>query len=130
MKKLRWIVPVAVCLMLMSFGLFEPLKGTWSNKNGQTIRFTKGNQCEWILNMEGRSDTFRITYHYEKTGKTSGILDLGPFDRGFLKGKTLYGIVEWSKKKDSFQYDAEPGKSEKVRPKTMNPDQVQVYSRK
>lgn len=130
MKLLPPILSAAFCVTLMSFGLFEPLKGTWSNKNGQTIRFTKGNQCEWILNTEGRSDTFHLTYHYEKTGKTSAILDLGPFNKGFLKGKTLYGILEWSKKKDSFQYDAEPGTSDKVRPKAMNPHQLQVYTRK
>ncbi|MCA0381907.1 MAG: hypothetical protein LCH58_07080 [Bacteroidetes bacterium] len=118
-----------MALLLLGFGLFEPLKGTWQNPNGQTMCFTKGNQCEWILSSGGRSDTFRITYHYEKTSKTTGILDLGPFNRGYLKGKTLYGIVEWSKKKDSFRYDAEPGKTDKVRPKAMNPDQVQTYQR-
>lgn len=115
-------------LPLLAFGLFEPLKGNWSS-GGQTIRFGKGNQCQWILSYNGKSDTFNIAYHYEKTGKQTGILDLGPFDRGMLKGKTLYGIVEWTEGKNAFRYDAEPGKSSTVRPASINPEQVQVYKK-
>lgn len=111
----------------MSFGIFEPIKGNWTNGQGQTIRFGKENNCEWIFNMDGIKDTFRIKYHYEKTGKNTGILDLGPFTRGVLKGKTLYGILEWTNKRDAFKYDAQPGKKETVRPKTFDPHDVQMY---
>ncbi|MCU0334534.1 MAG: hypothetical protein MUF62_05725 [Chitinophagaceae bacterium] len=132
MNKRKMILAAVLCtagLFSFSFGVFEPIKGTWSNPNGQTIRFGKGNQCEWIFSMAGRQDTFRIPYHYEKTGKQTGILDLGPFDRGSLKGRTLYGIVEWLPGRKAFKYDAEPGKTDKVRPTALNADQLQVYTR-
>jgi hypothetical protein len=112
-----------------AFGLFEPIKGTWTNKQGQTIRFGKENNCEWIFNQDGIQDTFHIKYHYEKTGKQTGILDLGPFPKGVLKGKTLYGIVEWTDKRDAFKYDAQPGKKETVRPTAFDPNQVQLYTK-
>lgn len=127
-KSILYIGYAVVLFPLLAFGLFEPLKGNWSS-GGQTIRFGKGNQCQWILSYNGRNDTFNITYHYEKTSKQTGILDLGPFDRGVLKGKTLYGIVEWTDGKNSFRYDAEPGKSSTVRPAAINPEQVQVYKK-
>jgi hypothetical protein len=114
---------------LCSFALFEPLKGIWSNGNGQTLEFGKSNTCLWIFDTDGRKDTFEIPFRYEKIGKDSGLLDLGPFAKGVLKGKTLYGIVAWSKNKKEFRYDAEPGKSATVRPVAFNPQQVQVYNK-
>jgi hypothetical protein len=126
LKKLLFL---SMVLGSFSFGIFEPIKGNWTNKQGQTIRFGNGNNCEWIFNQDGIKDTFRIKYHYEKTGKQTGILDLGPFPKGILKGKTLYGIVEWTNKRDAFKFDAQPGKKESVRPTTFDPTQMQVYTK-
>ncbi len=116
-------------ILVSSFGMFESLKGTWASGKGQTIVFGKENHCKWIFDMEGIKDTFDINYHYEKTGKQTGILDLGPFTRGYLKGKTLFGIVEWGSKKNSFSYDAEPGKQASVRPQAFDPADVQLYQK-
>jgi hypothetical protein len=122
-------VAVAVCFILFSsFGWFEPLSGIWQGQQ-QTLHFTKKNQCRWVMTNGSRSDTFQVAYRYQKTGKLTGTLDLGPFDRGILKGKTLYGLVVWKESKMAFEFDAEPGKKPAVRPKAIRPDQVQLYKK-
>lgn len=101
------------------------LIGAWDNKNGQILVFNPGKQALWIFYSETKRDTFNITYRTDFF-KEPKYLDLTDFKTGPLKGRTLYGIIEFEKD-HSFRFDCEP--SLKNRPMTFGSRQTQKYYR-
>jgi hypothetical protein len=101
------------------------LTGRWTNKEGQEISFGPDGKALWLIKFGSQFDTFAIQYQYDCKA-TMPKLDLTNFQSGPLKGKTLYGIIEWSN--DSvFRFSAEPGMSEDARPPKFNPEQTQRF---
>lgn len=67
----------------------------WDNKSGQILDFQKDGKAYWIFYSEAKKDTFEIQYRTDFSKKTQEI-DLTEFKVGPLKGKTLYGIIEFT----------------------------------
>ena len=88
----------------------EVLVGEWisTGSTGPTMTYVFGNdgQMEWILDIGAESDTFSVAYHVEY-GETPIHLDVGPWSRGPLEGRTLLGIVDVLGP-DRFRVDFEP----------------------
>ncbi len=103
------------------------IKGIWDNEKGQILVFKKDGQALWIFYTESKRDTFRIKYITDFRSKPYR-LDLTDFAAGPLKGKTLFGILEYVDKK-TMKFDCEPGTSDNVRPKEFNPTQTQMYKK-
>ncbi len=101
------------------------LIGIWSNREGQKLIFQKDNSALWLFQFGSRTDSFFITYKYD-CKKQPAALDLSNFASGSLAGKTLFGILEWTND-SSFRFDAEPGNSPEIRPKSFNLEQVQTF---
>ena len=94
------------------------LLGTWSADDTTRFVFYEDGRALWILGE--REDTFRIEYDYAPDAEPAH-LNLSGFDRGFLRGRTLYCIVAF----DSvavFRMDCEPaeGTEVDVRPDTFS----------
>ena len=118
----------AVLFFQTTVAQIKQLQGVWDNDNGQLLVFKKNSQALWIFYNESKRDTFSIKYRTDfKTQPDQ--LDLSDFQVGPLKGKTLYGIVEWIDKR-TIRFDCEPGIIDSVRPNTFNPTQTQTYRKK
>ncbi len=93
--------------------------GNWRAED--TTRFVFGEEGEalWIFGDDADEDTFQIQYDYTPNVEPAH-LDLSGFDRGFLRGRTLYCIVAFDSV-SVFRLDCEPGKAadEDVRPDTF-----------
>lgn len=103
------------------------LTGQWTNREGQYFLFEPNGQAYWLIKFGSEFDTFPIQYQYDCKQKPA-ILDLSGFKSGPLKGRTLFGILEWTSD-SSFRFDGEPGASQEVRPETFDPEQTQRYYR-
>jgi hypothetical protein len=101
----------------------KKLLGSWDNKNGQILQFMPDGNAFWIFYTGTKRDTFNIQYNTDFS-KTPPQLDLTDFKTGPLTGKTLYGIVEFTKPRE-IKFDCEPSKEN--RPKEFNLQQTQVY---
>jgi uncharacterized protein (TIGR03067 family) len=97
--------------------------GKWDNKSGQILDFRADGSALWIFYSEAKSDTFDIQYRSDFSKKPQEI-DLTDFKMGSLKGKTLYGIIEFSDN-NTIRLDFEP--TEENRPKEFDPEQTQTY---
>ena len=126
---MKTLYAIFFCLVVNSaFCQEKKIRGSWDNTTGQVLIFQKDQQALWIFYSESKRDTFRISYKTDFSGKPYK-LDLSDFQVGPLKGKTLYGIVEFPDKK-TMRFDCEPGISDQVRPKEFNPKQTQTYKKK
>lgn len=103
------------------------LEGHWTNREGQSFQFLPGGKALWLIRFGSQVDTFRMEYRYN-CKKQPAELDLSGFQSGPLKGKTLYGILEWSND-SSFRFDSETGYSVDVRPSAFENDQTQKFFR-
>jgi len=103
------------------------LSGNWTNREGQSFQFLPGGKALWLIRFGSQVDTFRMEYRYN-CKKQPAELDLSGFQSGPLKGKTLYGILEWSND-SSFRFDSETGYSADVRPSAFENDQTQKFFR-
>lgn len=112
----------------LAVGQDKRLRGTWDNEKGQILVFQEGNRALWIFYSEGKRDTFKIKYSADFKAKPYR-LDLTDFALGPLKGRTLYGIIEYPDEK-TMKFDCEPGKDESVRPVIFNPQQTQTYMKR
>jgi hypothetical protein len=121
------IIP-ALLLFQTAVAQDKKLQGAWDNNKGQLLVFQKDNQAYWIFYSESKRDTFKIKYRTNLKTQPAQ-LDLTDFQVGPLKGKTLYGIVEWTDKR-TIRFDCEPGTTDSVRPKAFNPTQTQTYRKK
>lgn len=109
--------------------------GQWTGRdsggNEQVFVFRTDSTALWIFNpSSAQADTFNLQYTIiYKASPTQ--LDLTGFNRGFLKGRTLYGIVEFAGA-DTFRVDFEPGPPDTnaadVRPRTFT-EQTVTYTR-
>lgn len=97
--------------------------GKWDNKSGQVLEFKADGKALWIFYTETKKDTFEIQYATNFT-KMPYELDLTDFKVGQLKGKTLYGIIEFSDK-NTIRLDFEP--TQQNRPKDFDPKQTTTY---
>ena len=103
------------------------LDGRWTNREGQIFLFQPDGKALWLIQFGSTFDTFPIEYRYD-CKRQPAALDLSGFQTGPLTGKTLFGILEWASD-TAFRFDAEPGTSPDVRPKTFNSEQAQRYFR-
>ncbi|MBX2901178.1 MAG: hypothetical protein KF775_16100 [Cyclobacteriaceae bacterium] len=97
--------------------------GKWDNKSGQILDFRKDGKAFWIFYTDVKRDTFEIQYRTDFSKKPREI-DLTDFKVGPLKGKTLYGIVEFTDKK-TIRLDFEP--TQENRPREFDQKQTQTY---
>lgn len=103
----------------------DKLLGLWDNKEGQILKFKKDNQAEWIFYTKTSSDTFQINYNININTKPMQ-LELTKFESGPLKGKTLFGIIEFIND-STMRFDCEPALAD--RPKNFDAEQTQTYSK-
>ena len=101
----------------------DKLLGSWDNKEGQILEFEKDSQAKWIFYTETTSDTFQINYNANFNTKPIQI-DLTNFKAGPLKGKTLFGIIEFTND-STMRFDCEPLLAD--RPKDFNSEQTKTY---
>lgn len=126
---MKYILLFTATLVFQSaFGQNKKILGAWDNDKGQILVFQKEGKALWIFYSESKRDTFAIKYRADFKANP-GKLDLTDFQVGPLKGRTLYGIIEFVDKK-TIRFDCEPGATEAVRPKEFNPAQVQTYKKK
>lgn len=126
MKHVLWLAFTLV--FISASGQDKKLKGIWDNGTGQILVFQGDNQALWIFYQESKRDTFKIKYSTDFKSKPYK-LDLTDFTHGPLKGKTLYGILDYTDKK-TIKFDCEPGTTPDVRPREFNPEQTQTYKKK
>lgn len=106
-------------------GTPKPILGKWDNKSGQILDFKTNGKAHWIFYTEAKRDTFEIQYRTDFTKKPLEI-DLTDFKVGPLKGRTLFGIIEFTDKNTIF-LDFEP--TQENRPKEFDNKQTQTYYR-
>lgn len=96
------------------------LIGSWSAEDTTRFVFLENGEALWIFGRESLEDTFRISYHYDPRGIRSS-LDLSGFDRGFLKGRTLFCLIDLDSAA-GFRLDCRPGLAQEngVRPDTFS----------
>lgn len=99
--------------------------GKWDNRSGQIMEFKADGNMLWIFYSASKRDTFEIKYLTDFSSEPKQI-DLTGFAAGPLKGKTLYGIIEFIPQ-HAIKLDFEPSKEK--RPKEFNPEQTQTYYR-
>lgn len=95
------------------------LIGTWTADDTTRFIFAEEGEALWIFGDGVDEDTFSIRYDYVPNAQPAR-LDLSGFERGFLRGRTLYCIVELDVDAQ-FTLDCEPGGMEEsdVRPDTF-----------
>lgn len=122
-------IALLMCLPLFQCGdsSCTPLSGKWTNGEGQSFQFQPGGKALWLVRFGSQVDTFRMEYRYD-CKKQPAELDFSGFDTGPLKGKTLYGILEWNSGA-SFRFDSEAGNSPEARPTAFENDQTQQFVR-
>lgn len=125
MKKIL-LIAITIFGLLSCKSPNKILLGSWDNKNGQILEFKENGEAFWIFYTESEKGTFAINYKFDPLALPKQ-LDLTDFKIGPLKGKTLYGIIEFQNE-NSFRFDCEPSASN--RPETFSPTQTQTYYRK
>lgn len=133
---LQYFSIISIPLVLFSCQPKDPHKiiGKWSGEDGkgnkQIFLFKNDDTALWIFNPTAKADTFNLDYRISYSTSPAE-LDLSGFDRGFLKDKTLYGIVEFVHG-DTFRVDFEPGPVDTI-PKNIRPrsftEQTVTYSK-
>lgn len=106
------------------------LMGSWSGEdnmgNKQSFVFEDDSTVLWIFNPATQADTFKLNYRFNKNTDPFE-LDLKGFNRGFLKDRSLFGILEFVDT-DTFRVDFEPGPADTlpglVRPKSFTDETV------
>lgn len=83
------------------------LIGTWTADDTTRFVFDEEGEALWIFGEGADEDTFRIDYDYGAAHEPAH-LNLTGFDRGFLRGRTLYCIVAFDSV-SAFRLDCEPG---------------------
>ena len=122
-----------IILLTVVFGCSSPvdqLKGSWDDKKGQLLNFYDQGRAEWIYYTYGEketADTFKLKYEVNFEKKPFH-LKLSGFDRGPLKGKSLFGIIEINQK--TLKIDSQGGSSENVRPKSFDSENTELYYKK
>lgn len=96
------------------------LIGTWTADDTTRFVFNEDGSAVWIIGTGDREDAFEIEYDYAAEVEPAH-LDLSGFDRGFLRGRTLYCIVAFDSV-SVFRMDCEPGEGVEVdvRPDTFS----------
>ena len=118
------LLTLSILISLISCtSLKNKLLGSWDNKKGQILEFKKDNQAEWIFYNETSKDAFQINYNTNFNTKPIQ-LELTNFKAGPLKGKTLFGIIEFTND-STLRFDCEPLLAD--RPKDFNSEQTQTY---
>lgn len=97
--------------------------GKWDNKSGQILDFKADRQAFWIFYSGAKRDTFEIRYLTDFS-KEPRCINLTDFKAGPLKGKTLYGIIEFTDQ-NTIRLDFEP--TQENRPKGFDAKQTQTY---
>lgn len=106
------------------------LMGSWSGEdntgNKQTFVFRDDSTVLWIFSPATEADTFKLNYKFNKNTEPFE-LDLNGFNRGFLKNRSLFGILEFVDA-DTFRVDFEPGPTDTlpslIRPKSFTDETV------
>ena len=80
-----------------------------------------------MVRFGSQTDTVAMEYQYA-CNTAPATLDFSGFVSGPLKGKALYGILEWTSD-TSFRFDAEAGAGPEVRPAAFNNEQTQQFFR-
>ncbi len=114
MPSLRRLLPSALGLLALGLGAGcsgpGPLLGRWegidSEQGTQTFVFERGGKAHWIIEYQGKSQTFDVRYKLDRT-PTPHHLDLTDFGAGPLAGQALYCLAEVTA--DELRIDCRPG---------------------
>lgn len=124
-------------LLLFTLGLFcfalsctsgndcKPLKGAWSNREGQVLVFQKDNTLLWLTQFGSTFDTVQARYNYD-CRQTPNTIDFTDFKSGSFQDKTLYGILEWSSD-TTIRLRFDSGLHPSERPKEFDADLTQKF---
>lgn len=101
------------------------LTGGWTNHEGQDIQFKTDGSGLWLVRFGSSIDTTTFRYAVHCT-RTPIQLDITDFSSGPFRGKSVYGIIEWSSD-TSFRFRFEAGVVPDVRPSAFDSDQTQKF---
>lgn len=99
-------------------------EGAWINPDGFQFVFLPENNMLWLTQFGTQYDTVHLRYTLD-CGTAPAGLDLSNFDAGPHRGKTLYGIMEWTSD-SSFRFRYE----QDARPAVFDSDQTMRFVRR
>jgi len=106
------------------------LYGQWKNKKDHVYIFEEGGNAMWVYPVGAQTDTFFIKYRLDDV-KEPAQLDFYDFDSGPMKGKTMYGIVEFmeDERGEAIRVNFQVGEDESVRPEGVGKGGGRLYVR-
>ncbi len=102
------------------------LTGHWTTHEGQELVFGPDGSALWLTKFGSQYDTIRMRFSYDCAARPT-TLDLMDFESGPHRGKTLYGIFDWSSD-SSFRFRYEPAARPEERPKEFDMEQTQKFT--
>ncbi|MBK8555610.1 MAG: hypothetical protein IPL65_07495 [Lewinellaceae bacterium] len=102
-----------------------PPQGAWENGDGQTVVFQENGQLLWLDRFGSSVDTTVASFQFNCQSNPV-TLDIQDFKAGPFRGKTLYGIMEWSSD-TTLRLRYEAGSSAASRPKAFDSDLTQQF---
>lgn len=134
MTKLRQLLETAVfAAFFLAFAACQlsptchDVNGRWSNREGRTVIMEPNKEARWVIKFGSQSETFAVKYEYDCKA-TPATLDFHDFQWGPLRGRSLYGIIEWTSD-STFRYQSDPGTSPAARPKEFTNDLAITFYR-
>ncbi len=130
------LMPILYTLLLLFFLLCltacdprsscRELRGHWTTNEGQDLVFGPDGNALWLTKFGSQYDTIRLRFTYDCTARPI-TLDLSDFETGPHRGKTLFGIFDWSSD-SSFRFRYEPATRSEERPKEFDVEQTQKFT--
>lgn len=122
-------------LFLCSFLLFSAcnsrsscreLTGHWTTHEGQELVFGPDGSALWLTKFGSQYDTIHMRFQFDCRARPT-TLDLSDFQNGPHRGKTLFGIFDWSSD-SSFRFRYEVGVRPEDRPQEFDVEQTQKFT--
>lgn len=132
MKKTYYFI---IVFLLIAFNACETkvenqLIGNWEGKDAQGSKqefiFYDNSIAIWKINTILGQETYHLKYFIDQNASPMEIQIYG-FEKGFLTGKTLYGIYK-IENNNAFYLDANLGESAEIRPKEFT-DLTVIFNR-
>ena len=99
--------------------------GSWTNREGQTLVFENDGRVLWLTKFGSSFDTTQAHFEFD-CRETPASIDIIDFSNGPFKGKTVYGLLEWSSD-TSFRLQYESGVDPSERPKAFDAELSQDF---
>jgi len=128
MKRYFYVFIVFILLFLYACTVKEEnnLIGNWEGKDAQGTKqeliFYENSLAIWKMNTLVGNETYHLKYFIDKKASPM-IIQIYGFEKGFLKGKTLYGIFR-IENNNTFYLDANIGESSEITPTEFTEETV------